>query len=455
MMTMITSPDIAPAKEKDRPLDKSEKRKFITVLGSGLSGTTIEFYDFFIYGTAAALVFPALFFPNLSPFMGLLVSFLTLSITFVSRPIGAIVFGHYGDKIGRKKSLVLSMMIMGVSTFCIGLIPSYETIGNAAPLILIFLRLCQGFAIGGEWGGATTLITEYAPRNRRGFFGTFVQLGNVLGLFIATAVFAIVVMLPEDDLMSWGWRIPFLLSVALLFVGMFIRSRIEETPVFQENQKQRENQPKVETPKYPILEVLKHHRKAVFLAMGMRMGEIVLGWLTVAFFMSYVTRELNFTRETALNGLLLASFVGIFTFPFFGWLSDKIGRRPVYLAGATITLIFAFPLFWMIDSGSVKMFMFATTFCYSVGLGMMFSIQPAFFSELFDTNVRYTGVSLGFQLANIVGGLTPMIGTLLIAWSGGFSWPISLFLACMALISIICVCMTRESYRDELNDLPK
>lgn len=453
MMTMITSPDIAPTKDENVPMDKTEKRKFITVLGSGLSGTTIEFYDFFIYGTAAALVFPALFFPNLSPFMGLLVSFLTLSITFISRPIGAIVFGHYGDKIGRKKSLVLSMMIMGVSTFCIGLIPSYDTIGNAAPLILIFLRLCQGFAIGGEWGGATTLITEYAPRNRRGFFGTFVQLGNVLGLFIATAVFAIVVMLPEDDLMSWGWRIPFLLSVALLFVGMFIRSRIEETPVFKENQKQ--NHLKAETPKYPIIEVLKHHRRSVFLAMGMRMGEIVLGWLTVAFFMSYVTRELNFTRETALNGLLLASFVGIFTFPFFGWLSDKIGRRPVYLAGATITLIFAFPLFWMIDSGSVRMFMFATTFCYSVGLGMMFSIQPAFFSELFDTNVRYTGVSLGFQLANIVGGLTPVIGTLLITWSGGYSWPISLFLACMALISIICVCMTRESYRDELNDLPK
>ena len=335
--------------------------------------------------------------------------------------------------------MVLSLMIMGISTFFIGLIPSYNTIGNAAPLILIFLRLCQGFAIGGEWGGATTLITEYAPRHRRGFFGTFVQLGNVLGLFIATGVFALVVMLPEEDLMSWGWRVPFLLSIALLFVGMFIRSRIEETPVFQENQKQQQNAPKAAEQKFPILTVLKHHRKAVFLAMGMRMGEIVLGWLTVAFFMSYVTRELNFTRETALNGLLLASFVGIFTFPFFGWLSDKI----------------AFPLFWMIDSGSVKMFMFATTFCYSVGLGMMFSVQPAFFSELFDTSVRYTGVSLGFQLANIVGGLTPMIGTLLLVWSGGASWPISLFLACMALITILCVCVTRESYNDELNEVKK
>ncbi|MDS6630750.1 MFS transporter [Klebsiella michiganensis] len=203
-------------------------------------------------------------------------------------------------------------MIMGISTFFIGLIPSYDTIGNAAPLILIFLRLCQGFAIGGEWGGATTLITEYAPRHRRGFFGTFVQLGNVLGLFIATGVFALVVMLPEDDLMSWGWRVPFLLSIALLFVGMFIRSRIEETPVFQENQKQQQNAPKAAEQKFPILTVLKHHRKAVFLAMGMRMGEIVLGWLTVAFFMSYVTRELNFTRETALNGLLLVPALSAF-----------------------------------------------------------------------------------------------------------------------------------------------
>lgn len=453
MMTTLTSPDIPAVKDEEAELKKQHTRKLITVLGSGLSGTTIEFYDFFIYGTAAALVFPSLFFPNLSPLMGLLVSFLTLSITFVSRPIGAIVFGHFGDKIGRKKSLVLSLMIMGVSTFLIGLIPGYKAIGNAAPLLLIFLRLCQGFAIGGEWGGATTLISEYAPRHRRGFFGTFVQLGNVLGLFIATSVFALVVALPEKDLLSWGWRIPFLLSIVLLFVGMFIRSRIEETPIFQENQKRQKNKPQSNAQKYPILTVLRHHRKSVFLAMGMRMGEIVLGWLTVAFFMSYVTRELNFSRETALNGLLLASFVGIFTFPFFGWLSDKIGRRPVYLAGATITLIFAFPLFWMIDSGSVKMFMFATTFCYSVGLGMMFSVQPAFFSELFDTSVRYTGVSLGFQLANIVGGLTPMIATLLIAWSGGSSWPISLFLSCMALVTILCVCATRETYRDELNEV--
>lgn len=424
---------------------KAHNKKLMTVLGSGLSGTTIEFYDFFIYGTAAALVFPKLFFPTLTPFMGLIVSLLTLSITFVSRPIGAIVFGHFGDKIGRKKSLVLSLMIMGGSTFCIGLVPTYDAIGNLAPLLLIFLRLCQGFAIGGEWGGATTMVTEYAPVHRRGFFGTFVQLGNVLGLFIATAVFAIVAWLPEPRLMSWGWRIPFLLSIALMFVGLYIRAKIEETPVFTEGEAKNQKH------EFPIIAVMKYHWRAVLTAMGMRMGEIVLGWLTVAFFMSYVTRQLNFSRETALNGLLLASFVGIFTFPFFGYLSDKIGRRPVYLAGAAITLIFAFPLFWMIDTGSVKMFYFATTFCYSVGLGMMFSVQPAFFAELFDTSVRYTGVSLGFQLANIVGGLTPMIATLLIAWSGGDSWPVSLFLAVMATITLCCVCITKESYRADLS----
>jgi len=289
-MTILNDIPQAPATSALSPAEKKERKKLLTVVGSGLTGTTIEFYDFFIYGTAAALVFPKLFFPNLSPLMGLIISFLTLSITFVSRPIGAIVFGHYGDKIGRKKSLVISLMIMGVSTFCIGLIPSYDSIGNAAPFLLIFLRLCQGFAIGGEWGGATTLITEYAPKNRRGFFGTFVQLGNVLGLFIATAVFAMVAWLPENQLMSWGWRIPFLLSVALLFVGLFIRSKIEETPVFKEGkEKEKEH-------KYPVLAIFKHHKRSVFMAMGMRMGEIVLGWLTVAFFMSYVTRELDFTR---------------------------------------------------------------------------------------------------------------------------------------------------------------
>lgn len=273
MMTLLTSPAIAPAKNEQTSQQTHERRKLLTVLGSVFLAQRLSSMTFYLRHRRRAGVSVAVF-PNLSPLMALLVSFLTLSITFVSRPIGAIVFGHYGDKIGRKKSLVLSLMIMGISTFFIGLIPSYDTIGNAAPLILIFLRLCQGFAIGGEWGGATTLITEYAPRHRRGFFGTFVQLGNVLGLFIATGVFALVVMLPEDDLMSWGWRVPFLLSIALLFVGMFIRSRIEETPVFQENQKQQQNAPKAAEQKFPVLTVLKHHRKAVFLAMGMRMGRL-------------------------------------------------------------------------------------------------------------------------------------------------------------------------------------
>ncbi|WP_426413676.1 MFS transporter [Bradyrhizobium ganzhouense] len=413
------------------------RSKLATVVGSSLVGTTIEFYDFFIYGTAAALVFPRVFFPTLSPYAGIMAAYATLAIPFLTRPLGAIVFGHFGDRFGRKATLVTSLGIMGLSTFAIGLVPSYDSIGLAAPAIIILLRLLQGFAIGGEWGGAATMIVEYAPANRRGFFGTFVQLGNVIGLFTSTLVFA---LLPQDSLNGDGWRVPFLISILLLAVGSFIRSKVDESPVFEAAARK----PQAER-RAPIMEILRNGKKPVLIAMGMRTGEIILGWLVIGFLLSYATRTVGLTSQHVLIALLAASGLGIVTVPLFGALSDRIGRRPVYLFGAGLAAVFAFPLFWMINTANPVLIFFAIVFGYAVALAAMFAVQPAFFSESFSTGVRYTGISLGFQLANIIGGLTPMIATFLVAQAGGASWPISVFLMTGCAITVGCVLATTET----------
>jgi MFS family permease len=410
--------------------------KLSTVVASSLIGTTIEFYDFFIYGTAAALVFPELFFPKLSPIAGIMAAYATLAIPFVTRPIGAIVFGHYGDTHGRKRMLILALTIMGLSTFAIGLIPSYATIGVWAPVLVVVLRLLQGFALGGEWGGAATMIIEYAPDERRGFFGTFVQLGNVVGLFVSALVFAVI---PRDTLLGGGWRIPFLISIVMLGVGLFIRDKIDETPIFTALER------KDQVRRAPVMEVLRSGKRSVLMAMGMRTGEIVLGWLVIGFLLSYATRTVGFTSTDVLYVILAASAAGIVTFPLFGWLSDRVGRRPVFLFGAITAAVIAFPMFWLVNTGSFPLFLFGIVFGYAVALGAMFAVEPAFFAEAFETGVRYTGISLGFQLANIIGGLTPLIATALVAAAGGASWPISLFLMAGALITVGCVLAMPES----------
>ncbi|WP_456673737.1 MFS transporter [Bradyrhizobium sp. RDM12] len=347
------------------------------------------------------------------------------------------MFGHFGDRFGRKATLVASLTIMGLSTFAIGLVPSYDNIGLLAPAIIILLRLLQGFAIGGEWGGAATMIVEYAPAGRRGFYGTFVQLGNVIGLFTSTLVFAV---LPQDSLNGDGWRVPFLISILLLAVGSFIRSKVDESPVFEATARKPQAAQRA-----PIMEILRNGKKTVLVAMGMRTGEIILGWLVIGFLLSYATRTVGLTSQHVLIALLAASGVGIFTVPMFGALSDRIGRRPVYLFGACLAAVFAFPLFWLINTANPVLFFLAIVFGYAVALAAMFAVQPAFFSESFATGVRYTGISPGFQLANIIGGLTPMIATFLVAQAGGASWPISIFLMIGCAITAGCVLATTET----------
>ncbi len=409
-------------------------------------GTTIEWYDFFLYGTAAALVFNKLFFPAEDQFVSTMASYGSFALGFFARPLGGIVFGHYGDRIGRKAMLVTTLMMMGMATFLIGVLPDYSQIGIAAPILLVVLRLVQGFGVGGEWGGAVLMAVEHGHAGRRGLYGSCVQMGVPVGLLLATGVFALVSRLPEDQFLAWGWRIPFLLGIVLLAVGMFIRLRILESPLFA---KVRDSNT---VSKAPFLEVLRTHRRNVVLAMGARFAENACFYIFSVFVLSYASTRLDIPRAVVLNGVWIAATVQIFAIPAFGLLSDRVGRRPVYLAGTVFIALFALPFFKLIETKS------ASLICVAIVLGLvghaaMYGPQAAFFSELFGTRVRYTGASIGYQLASpLAGGLAPLIATALLKWSDGDPWPVAAYLIGMALITIVSIILAKETHRVGLED---
>jgi MFS transporter, MHS family, shikimate and dehydroshikimate transport protein len=406
-------------------------------------GTTIEWYDFFLYGTASALIFNKLFFPNYDPLTGTLAAFGTYAVGFVARPIGGIVCGHYGDRIGRKSMLILTLLIMGVATFLIGLLPTYESIGIYAPIALILLRVAQGFGVGGEWGGAVLMAVEHSPKGRRGFYGSWPQVGVPAGLLLSTLVFKQVSKMPEADLLSWGWRIAFLLSILLVGVGMYIRLAIVEPPEFAEVKLTKSES------KMPILEVIKKHPKNVLLAMGARIAENGAFYLYTVFILTYATsKKIGFSSASVLTAISLAAIGEIFAIPFYGWLSDRIGRRPVYLFGAIFTGLFAFPFFWLVEKSNTGLMMLAVVVALVFGHAAMYGPQASFFSELFGTRVRYSGASLGYQLASVLaGGLSPLIATGLLR-SYGVSWPISLLVIGMASVTTIAVFAAKETAHD-------
>ena len=407
-------------------------------------GTTIEWYDFFLYGTAAALVFNKLFFPNFDPVAGTAAAFATYAVGFVARPLGGIVFGHYGDKLGRKTMLVTTLMIMGVATFGIGLLPTYGQIGIAAPILLVLLRFLQGFGVGGEWGGAVLMAVEHGKTGRRGFQASWVQAGVPVGLLLANAVFHVVSSMPEASFLAWGWRVPFLLGIVLLGVGMFIRLRIIESPVF-EQAKAADPGPKV-----PILAVLRDHPRNVLVAMGARFSENAFFYIFTILVLSYGTQQLKLSQNSMLNAVLLGSAVQLVAIPCFGMLSDRIGRRPVYLGGALFLALFAFPFFLLLDTRS-PVIVGAAVVIGLIGHAAMYGPQAAFFSELFGTRVRYSGASLGYQLASpLAGGLAPLIATSLLKWSDGRPWPVAVYLLIMSAITLVAVWMAEETHRSEL-----
>ena len=408
-------------------------------------GTTIEWYDFFLYGTASALVIGPLFFPKLNPWTGVMASYSTYAVGFVARPIGGIVCGHFGDRIGRKSMLIFTLLVMGVATALIGLLPTYNQIGIWAPALLIVLRVAQGFAVGGEWGGAVLMAVEHSPKGRRGFYGSWPQVGVPVGLLLSTGVFALISNLPEAILFSWGWRVGFLLSILLVGVGLYIRLAMTEPPAFAEVKKTGAES------KMPVLDALRQHPKNVILAMGARIAENGAFYLYTVFILTYATApRIGFSRSSVLNAIALTAAIEIFAIPAYGWLSDRLGRRPVYLFGAIFTGLFAFPFFWLVDTSNVSLMTLAVVVALVFGHAAMYGPQASFFSELFGTRVRYSGASLGYQLASVIaGGLSPLIATGLLKQTGA-SWPIALLVVGMAAVTTVSVFLASETAHGEI-----
>jgi metabolite-proton symporter len=414
------------------------------VIVASLIGTTLEWYDFFIYGSAAALVFNELFFPQFDPLVGTLLAFTTYAVGFVARPLGGVVFGHYGDRVGRKTVLVVTLLVMGVSTFLIGLLPTYESIGVVAPLLLVALRFVQGLGLGGEWGGAVLMVTEHGAHGRRGFYASWVQVGVPAGLLLSNGVLAILSgALSEAQFESWGWRVPFLLSAVLIVVGIFIRLAIAESPLFQEVERTGTKA------RAPIVDVFRLYPRSIVIALGARVGVDIAFYIFVLFILTYVTEQLDLPRGTALGAVLAGSALQLFLVPFFGALSDRLGRRPVYLAGAVGALVWAFAFFALLDTRSTAFIVLAAV----GGLfwhAMMYGPQAAFLSELFGTRVRYSGASVGYQLAGIFGGaLAPIIAVALLARFGS-TLPISIYLVVALAITIAAVLVATETSKVEL-----
>jgi MHS family shikimate/dehydroshikimate transporter-like MFS transporter len=410
-----------------------------SVVFAGTIGTIIEWYDFLIYGTAAALVFNTLFFPKFDPVTGTIAALGTYAAGFFARPIGAWIFGHYGDRIGRKKMLILTMIITALGTFAIGLMPTYNQIGVLAPILLIVLRILQGIGLGGEWGGASLMVLEHAPANRRGFYGSLVQVGFPLGVAASSTAFALVAMLPQADLMSWGWRVPFLFSILLLGVGLYVRTRVPETPLFSEL-KQRGD-----IAKAPFLDVVLRHPKTFLLAIGLKISEVSWVYIVTVFAVVYATTQLGVSKSTMLNAIIFGSLIEVFTIPLFGYISDLVGRRALYFAGAIFTILFAFPLFWLLDTKNALVIGATIAVAISFGHGMMFGLLSTYLPELFGTKVRYTGASLGFQVAAAIGGgLSPILATSLTQSFGGTAG-VSVLLIMLASITFVATLCARET----------
>lgn len=411
--------------------DRTTNRRVF--IGS-LSGSAIEWFDFFLYATAAAIIFDKQFFPSDDPLVSQMLAYLTLSLTFFIRPLGGVVFSHIGDRIGRKKTLVITLSLMGGATVAIGLLPTYEQVGVLAPILLILCRIIQGMAIGGEWGGALLLAFEYAPENRRGFFGSVPQTGITIGMLLSTIAFSIVTMLPDDQFESWGWRLPFIASIILVIVGLWIRSGLADTPAF------RENKASGNVAKLPIKDTLRDHWRSVLVATGAKVVETGPFYVFATFVVSYATGVLDFERSTALNAVSAAAFISTIVILLMGRLSDRTGRQAMFMTGTVLIALFSVPFFLLLDL-RMNWALFAAVI---IGLGVVWPPVTAtlgtFTSEIFSTRVRYTGVTLGYQLgAAIFGGTAPLIATWMLSEFDDAWWPIVAYMIALALLSFIAV----------------
>lgn len=414
-------------------------RKNKKVLIASLTGSSIEWFDYFLYGTAAALVFNKIFFPMVDPVIGLILSYLSFSLTFFIRPIGGVLFAHIGDRIGRKKTLVLTLSLMGGATVTIGLLPTYDMIGMWAPALLILMRIIQGMGIGGEWGGALLLAYEYAPEKRKGFFGSIPQAGVTIGMLMATFIVSLMTLFSEEDFLSWGWRIPFLLSSILVLIGLWIRKDIDETPDFQKVKQSGQ------VAKAPLRDTLKHHWREVLIAAGLKVVETAPFYIFSTFVVSYATTTLTFQKSQALEAVTLSALVATIMIPLMGLLSDKIGRQRMYAVSVFVLGLFIVPWFMLLNTGTTWGIVLATVIAFGVLWAPVTAVLGTLCSEIFSANVRYTGITLGYQLgAALAGGTAPLIATGLLAKYDGDWVPVAWYLAVTVVISLIAIfCASR------------
>jgi MHS family shikimate/dehydroshikimate transporter-like MFS transporter len=422
-----------------------ERSRMRTIMLSSVIGTTVEWYDFLLYGTAAALLFNKLFFPAFDPLVGTIAALASFAAGFIARPLGGVIFGHFGDRLGRKTMLIITMFMMGGATFLIGLLPTYQQIGVWAPVALVVLRVIQGIGLGGEWGGAALMVIEHSPRGSRGVYGAIVQVGFPLGIVISTAAFAIVSRLPDSQFMSWGWRIPFMVSILLVLVGLVIRLRVTESPEFLRAMK---DEPKVGI---PFVEVLCSYKRSLFVSIGLKISEVAWVYLLSVFVVMYGAQVVGISRSVMLSGVLVAAALEFLTVPLAGLLSDRLGRRPLYFFGTFCTIIASFPLFWIVHTGNHALVIATMVVCMSLGHATLFGPQAAFVPELFGTRVRYSGASLGVQIAAALGGgLTPMAATWLLAKTGRIE-SVAVLMSVLGMITLIATWAARETFRGDLS----
>ena len=403
-------------------------------LVASLTGSSIEWFDYFLYGTAAALVFNKLFFPNFDPVVGLLLAYLSFSLTFFIRPIGGVLFAHIGDRIGRKKTLVITLSLMGGATVLIGCLPTYEHIGIWAPILLISLRVVQGLGIGGEWGGALLLAYEYAPAKRKGLFGSVPQVGVTIGMLLATMAVSLMAMLPDEDFLSWGWRVPFILSAGLVFLGLWIRNGLDETPEFKQA-KESGN-----VAKMPLVETLRHHWREVLIAAGLKVVETAPFYIFSTFVVSYAVNNLGYEKVSALHSVMIGALVASLLIPVMGWLSDIVGRKRVFIGGIIGMALYIVPYFLLLDTRSVLGITLATVIGFGVLWAPITAVLGTLSSEIFATRVRYTGITLGYQLgAALAGGTAPLIATWLLAEYEGNWQPVAIYMLVTVAISLVAI----------------
>lgn len=424
-----------------------DKKMLNRVLIASLIGSSIEWFDYFLYGTVAALVFNQMFFVNEDPTVGLMLAYASFALAFFIRPFGGIIFSHIGDKIGRKKTLVITLSLMGIATFGMGLLPTYQAIGIWAPILLITLRLIQGLGIGGEWGGALLLAVEYAPPEKRGLFGSVPQMGVTIGMVLGTFALSIMTLLPEDSFMTWGWRVPFLLSALLVLFGLWIRKGIDETPSFKKVQESGE------IPRIPIVETFKTHWREVLIAVGAKVVETAPFYIFGTFIVSYATTNLNFSNTAVLNAVMISTIITTILIPIMGRISDRVGRKPLYVYGSIAMMIYAFPYFWLIHQESIFLLTIATI----IGLGIIWApitaVLGTMFSEIFSAEVRYTGISLGYQIgAAVAGGTAPLVATALLANFNNSYVPVALYIIFTTIISLIAIWAVKDRQGQALDD---